>query len=167
MIPPINFRQWIEHNRELLKPPVGNKVIWQDSEFIIMVVGGPNKRQDYHVNVSDEFFYQIEGDMNLKVIDNGIFKDIPIRQGEIFLLPGLVPHSPRRFENTIGLVMERKRMPEEEDGFEWYCEKCHAFLYKASVHVSDIEKDLPPVFDKFYSNPEHTKCKECHTHAHH
>lgn len=95
MLPiPINFMQWIEDHRELLKPPVGNQVVWQDTEFIIMVVGGPNTRKDYHINQGEEFFYQLEGDITLRVIEQGQPRDLPIRQGEIFLLPGNVPHSP-------------------------------------------------------------------------
>ncbi|HIC74606.1 MAG TPA: 3-hydroxyanthranilate 3,4-dioxygenase, partial [Candidatus Marinimicrobia bacterium] len=103
MIQPINFKQWIEDNRKLLKPPVGNKCIYEDAEFIIMVVGGPNARKDYHFEEGEEFFYQIEGDITLKVIDNGEPKDIPIREGEIFLLPPRMPHSPQRPANTVGL----------------------------------------------------------------
>ena len=108
MIPPINFKEWIEQNREMLRPPVCNKVVYQDTEFIIMVVGGPNSRKDYHVDEGEEFFYQIEGDMTLRVMDSGKQKDINIKEGEIFLLPPKVPHSPQRFANTVGLVIERK-----------------------------------------------------------
>lgn len=161
ILPPINFQKWIEEHRHLLKPPVGNQVVWEDREFIIMVVGGPNSRQDYHVNEGEEFFYQIEGEINLAVIDEGQPKDIPIRQGEIFLLPPRVPHSPQRPANTVGLVIERKRTPEEKDGFQWYCSQCGHKLYEESLHVSDIVTQLPPVFDRFYNDPSHTTCPQC------
>ena len=111
-----------------MKPPVGNKCVYEDSDFIVMVVGGPNSRKDYHFDESEEFFYQVEGDITLKVIENDKPRDIPIRQGEIFLLPPHVPHSPQRPANTVGLVIERKRTPGELDGFQWYCEKCGAEL---------------------------------------
>jgi len=156
-----NFRDWIDEHREFLKPPVCNRQVFRDSEFIIMVVGGPNSRKDYHYDVGEEFFYQLEGDMLLKTIQDGRPVDIPIREGEIFLLPGGVPHSPQRFAETVGLVIERQRRPDEEDGFIWYCDVCHYKLYEEFLHVSDIESDLPPVFERFYSHPTHLKCDNC------
>lgn len=160
----LNFKKWIDENRHLLKPPVGNKMIWTDREFIVMVVGGPNTRTDYHINKGEEFFHQIEGDMTLKVVNSkGDFEDVEIRQGEIFLLPPNVPHSPQRKENTVGLVVERKRFENELDGFAWYCQNCKAKLYQEDVKMTNIEKDLPPVFERFYKNENHRTCKSCHT----
>jgi 3-hydroxyanthranilate 3,4-dioxygenase len=158
---PLNFKQWIEDHRELLKPPVGNKLVWSDTEFMIMVVGGPNSRKDYHINQGEEFFYQLEGDIILKVIDEGIPRDIPICEGDIFLLPGSVPHSPRRPANTVGLVVERQRREGEIDGFQWYCEDCGYKLYEEFLALTDIVSQLPPVFERFFSQPEHTTCKQC------
>ena len=148
MIQPINFKQWIEDNRKLLKPPVGNKCIYEDAEFIIMVVGGPNARKDYHFEEGEEFFYQIEGDITLKVIDNGEPKDIPIREGEIFLLPPRTPHSPQRPANTVGLVVERKRLEEEMDAFMWFCESCDTKLYEEFFPLTNIVDDLPPILNR-------------------
>ena len=158
---PINFKKWITDNRELLKPPVCNKVVWEDSDFIIMVVGGPNSRKDYHVDVEEEFFYQIEGDMLLKVIEDGKQKDIAIKEGEIFLLPANIPHSPQRFKNSVGLVVEKTRKPQDLDGFQWYCEKCNALLYEEYTQVSNIVTQLPIIFDKFWKNDKNRTCKEC------
>src|SRR5688572_17758448 len=121
---PFNFKQWIDEHRHLLKPPVGNKCVYEDAEFIVMVVGGPNSRKDYHFNEGEEFFYQLEGDIVLKIIEEGKPVDVPIKQGEIYLLSPRVPHSPRRPANSVGLVMERKRTENELDGFQWYCEEC-------------------------------------------
>jgi 3-hydroxyanthranilate 3,4-dioxygenase len=159
----INFKAWIEENRHLLKPPVGNKLVYEDREFIIMVVGGPNSRTDYHVNEGEEFFYQLEGDMVLKVYDQGEHYDLPIKEGEIFLLPGSVPHSPRRPANTVGLVVERKRLEGEKDGFIWFCEKCGEKLYEEYFTLTNIVTQFPPVFERFYANEEHTTCKQCGT----
>src|SRR5439155_18036645 len=106
---PFNLKAWIDENRSLLKPPVGNKMVWKDSEIQVMIVGGPNRRKDYHVDPGEEFFYQIEGDMTLRIMDEGKPRDIPIREGEIFLLPPRVPHSPQRGANTVGMVIERQR----------------------------------------------------------
>jgi 3-hydroxyanthranilate 3,4-dioxygenase len=156
-----NFRDWIDANRQLLRPPVGNALVFRESEFIIMVVGGPNSRTDYHDDASEEFFYQLEGEMVLKTMQGGEPVDVPIRAGEIFLLPAHVPHSPQRLANSVGLVIERQRRLEEEDGFLWFCDNCHALLYSEYLHVSDIETQLPPVFDRYYANPAHRQCKRC------
>lgn len=159
--PPINLKKWIDEHRPVLKPPVGNAQVWKDREFIIMVVGGPNQRTDYHVDPAEEFFYQIEGDITLKVIEEGSPKDIPIREGEIFLLPANVPHSPRRPANTIGLVVERARTESEIEHFRWYCEKCGEMLYDHALRVTDITTQLKPIFDKFYADTGLHKCKKC------
>ena len=158
-----NFREWIDRHREYLKPPVNNRVVFEQSEFIIMVVGGPNSRKDYHVDPGEEFFYQLEGDMLLKTVQDGKLVDVPIREGDILLLPPNVPHSPRRFANTVGLVIERERRPGELDGFQWYCEHCDHLLYEEFVHISDIEKQLPPVFDRFHHSLANRTCQACGT----
>lgn len=142
----INFKGWIDENRHLLKPPVGNKLIWEDREFIVMVVGGPNSRTDYHVNGGEEFFYQVEGDITVKVFDEGKHQDVHIKEGEIFLLPPNVPHSPRRPANTVGLVIEKKRSEDELDGFVWFCEDCGEKLYEEYFHLTNIVTQFPPYF---------------------
>lgn len=156
-----NFKKWIDEHRQFLKPPVCNKQVFEDAEFIVMVVGGPNSRKDYHYDEGEEFFYQLEGDMLLKTMQNGKPVDIPIREGEIFLLPPRMPHSPQRFVNTVGLVIERKRRSGEKDGFMWFCEKCHHLLYEEYFQLQNIEKDLPPVFNRFFSSADHRTCKKC------
>jgi len=158
-----NLRKWIDDHRDQLKPPVGNKVVFHDSEFIIMVVGGPNSRKDYHVDPGEEFFYQLEGDMVLKTIQNEQAVDVPIREGDIFLLPPNMPHSPRRPANTIGLVVERVRKPDEVEGFMWFCEKCHHKLYEEFLTVGNIETQMQPVFECFYSSIISRTCKQCGT----
>jgi 3-hydroxyanthranilate 3,4-dioxygenase len=157
-----NFQRWIDENRHVLKPPVGNKRVFRDSEFIIMVVGGPNARKDYHVDPAEEFFYQLEGDIVLKTIQDGRAVDVPIRAGEILLLPPRVPHSPQRVANSIGLVIERERRPGELDGFQWYCENCSNLLYEEFLPMTDIEK-LGDIFEHFYSSADHRTCKKCGT----
>ena len=157
----INFQQWIERHRHLLEPPVGNKRIFEDGDFIIMVVGGPNLRRDYHVDPGQEFFYQIEGDMVLRTFEAGRRVDVPIRQGEMLLLPALVPHSPQRPADTVGLVVERRRRPGERDGFQWYCERCGTLLHEEFIELTDIEQQLPPVFDRYYASREARTCRQC------
>ncbi|MEY4905519.1 MAG: hypothetical protein RLZZ292_3334 [Bacteroidota bacterium] len=158
---PINLTQWIDDNRHLLKPPVGNKCVFPNGDYIIMVVGGPNARKDYHLNKTPEFFYQLEGDIVLKIQENGVAKDIPIKQGEIFLLPPRVPHSPQRGANTIGLVIESKRPKRMLDALQWYCEQCNHKLYEEAFLVANIETDMPKIFDRFYSDLAKTTCKKC------
>jgi 3-hydroxyanthranilate 3,4-dioxygenase len=158
---PFPLAAWVEDNRERLRPPVCNKLIFEDAEFIVMAVGGPNSRQDYHVDPGEEFFYQLEGDMLLKTVQDGKIVDIPIREGEVFLLPPEVPHSPQRYENTVGLVIERPRLPAEQDGFVWFCEACGGRLYEEYFHLENIETQLPPVFDRFYSDPQNRLCERC------
>ena len=162
--PPFNFQGWIDEHRHLLKPPVGNQCVYTEADnFIVMIVGGPNARKDYHYNESEEFFYQLEGDIVLKIIDEGKPVDIPIREGDIFLLPPKVPHSPQRPADTVGLVMEIKRTHDETDGFIWYCENCGEVLYDEYFKLEDIVKQLPPVMDRFFSNEGHRTCGQCHS----
>ena len=160
---PFNLLDWIEANRVALKPPVCNKQVFLSSDFIVQIVGGPNSRTDYHHDEGAEIFYQLEVEVLLKTIQNGRRIDIPIRAGEIFLLPPRIPHSPQRFADTAGLVVERVRRAEELDGFMWFCEKCDNKLHEEFLHVADIVKDLPPVFARFYGSVVARTCKRCGT----
>ncbi len=159
---PINLPGWIEEHRHLLKPPVGNKMI-ENGDFIVMVVGGPNSRSDYHWDEGPEWFYQLEGEMVLRVQEDGTVRDIPIRAGEIFLLPPRVPHSPQRMPGSVGLVVERKRLEHELDGFMWFCPNCNHKIYEEFFPLKNIETDLPKVFDRFHSSLQHRTCTQCGT----
>jgi 3-hydroxyanthranilate 3,4-dioxygenase len=159
-----NFKQWIDEHRHLLKPPVGNKQVFLDTQdFIVMVVGGPNARTDYHYNESEEFFYQLEGDVSLKLQVDGKSVEVPIKEGEIFLLPGKVPHSPQRPANTVGLVIEKVRSEGMKDGLQWYCPQCNHKLYEEYFLMTDIVNQMQPVFERFYRSLEHRTCKACGT----
>ncbi len=160
----INFKQWINENRHLLKPPVGNKPVWhKTNDFIVMVVGGPNQRTDFHYNESEEFFYQLEGNMVLRVMDEGKPLDIPISEGDIFLLPPRVPHSPQRKENTVGIVIEKVRVKGMTDGLQWYCRNCNEKIYEEYFFLEDIATQMQPVFERFYSSEASRTCKKCGT----
>jgi 3-hydroxyanthranilate 3,4-dioxygenase len=158
---PINFKKWIDDNRHLLKPPVGNKVVYEDGDFIVMVIGGPNSRKDYHYNETPEFFYQVEGDINLKIQEENRPQDVEIKAGEIYLLPPKVPHSPQRGANTVGLVIEQKRPDGMMDGLQWYCENCNHKLYEEKFALHNIETDMPLIFKNFYSDEEKRTCDNC------
>ncbi len=159
---PFNLLQWVEENRSLLKPPVGNQQLFVDNEdFIVMVVGGPNCRKDFHFNEGEELFYQLEGDVVLKVMEGGKVKSIPIKEGDLFLLPPRVPHSPQRPKDSVGLVIERYRKDDERDGFMWFCESCNSKLYEEFFVLEDIVAQLPKVMDRFYSSEEKRTCKSC------
>ena len=156
-----NLGKWIDEHRELLKPPVCNQQVFEDNDFIVMVVGGPNSRDDYHVDEGPEFFYQLEGEMMLKTVQNGERVDISIGEGEVLLLPPCVPHSPQRFADTVGLVVERKRLNHELDGFIWYCDNCDEKLYEEYLYIDDIVGQLPPIFERFYASIENRTCVRC------
>ncbi|WP_375558781.1 3-hydroxyanthranilate 3,4-dioxygenase [Bernardetia sp. OM2101] len=161
---PFNLQKWIDDNRHLLKPPVGNQQVYLDNEdYIVMVVGGPNSRKDYHYNESEELFYQLEGNIVVKIVEDGKFVDVPIGAGEMFLLPAKVPHSPQRTEGSIGLVIERYRREGEEDGFMWYCENCGNKLYEERFELTDIVAQLPKVMQTFYNSEELRTCDSCQT----
>lgn len=163
LLPPINLKKWIDENRDKLKPPVANRELYEMDDFIIMIVGGPNNRKDFHDDAGAEFFHQIEGDMVLRVMEEGKPRDIKIREGETFLLPPHMHHSPQRFANTIGIVVERKRTADELDGFLWYCENCNTKLYEEYIPLENIVSDLPKVFERFWNNDENRTCKKCGT----
>lgn len=163
MMPPINFQKWIDEHRDQLQPPVCNKCVYPEGDFIVMVVGGPNGRRDYHYNEGPEFFYQLEGEMELRLMIDGKRVCHPLKAGEIFLLPPKIPHSPVRFENSIGLVVECKRRPEEQDGLMWFCDNCDHKLYEEYFPLKNIEKDFHGVFDRYFGSEAHRTCDKCGT----
>ena len=156
-----NLQRWIDEHREQLRPPVCNQQVFEENDFIVMIVGGPNSRKDYHVDEGPELFYMIEGDMLLKVVVDGEQQDISIREGEMLLLPPRIPHSPQRFADTVGLVVERARLPHELDGFMWFCEECSNKLYEEFVYVDDIVGQLPPIFERFWASEKNRTCTKC------
>ncbi len=161
---PFNLQKWIDENRDILKPPVGNKNLYKDAgDYIVMIVGGPNARKDYHYNETEELFYQIEGDIVVKIQEEGQAVDIPIRAGEMFLLPAKVPHSPIRSANSIGLVIELKRDKPQNDGLIWYCDHCNHKLHETYFNLTDIEKDFLPRFKQFYTSKDLRTCNNCAT----
>ena len=157
-----NLQSWIDEHRHLLKPPVGNKCIVQE-DFIVMIVGGPNARTDYHFEEGPEWFFQLEGEMVLRIQQDGQARDVPIKAGEVFYLPPRVPHSPQRMENSVGLVIERKRQPHEDDALMWFCVDCNHKLYEERFHLRDIEQDFFRVFEHFYRNDHLRTCRQCGT----
>lgn len=161
--PLYNLKEWIEENRHILKPPVGNKVVWQDGEFIVMIVGGPNSRKDYHINHTPEFFYQVEGDITLKLMVDGEPQDVRIKEGDIYLLKSGVPHGPQRGENTIGVVIEQKRPEGMMDSLIWYCESCNAPMYKEDFAMGNIETDMSKIFERYYNDKDLCTCDHCGT----
>ena len=163
MLMPFNLQKWIEENRDLLKPPVGNKNLYVEAgDFIVMVVGGPNARKDYHYNESEELFYQIEGDITVRIQQDGKPKDIIIREGEMFLLPANIPHSPMRGENTVGLVIELVRKGRDlEDGLMWFCDSCNHSLKTYKFKLDNIEKDFISRFKEYYKSKKMRTCDKC------
>lgn len=162
---PFNLTKWIDENRHLLKPPVGNKNIYIDSEdYIVMIVAGPNARKDYHFNETEELFYQLEGSITVYVQDEGKKVAMQLNAGDMYLHPAKTPHSPARTENSIGLVVEKKREGQNlKDGLLWFCEHCNHKLYEVYFELTDIEQDFLPHFEHFYSSKELRTCDKCGT----
>lgn len=156
-----NLMNWIEENKDQLKPPVNNKVLWEDSEFICMILGGPNKRRDFHVDPSDEFFYQIKGDCFVEVINNGKREVVTVKEGEVFMLPANVPHSPHRIADTFGLVIERKRDQGELEDFVWFCDNCDHEMHRKTVQLTDIETQVKGAIQEFNSSQDLRTCEKC------
>ncbi|MBI4569527.1 MAG: 3-hydroxyanthranilate 3,4-dioxygenase [Planctomycetes bacterium] len=159
--PPFNLRAWIAEHRALLQPPVGNALVWEDTSFMVMIVGGPNQRADYHINPTEEFYHQIEGDITLRIRENDRPRDIPIRQGEVFLLPSGIPHSPQRPAGTVGMVVEHKRPKTLNDHLRWYCPACDHVLHDAAFHLTNLAKQIKPVIQEFFSRPDLRTCAKC------
>ena len=161
---PFNLQKWIDENRDLLKPPVGNKNLYHDAgDFIVMIVGGPNARKDYHYNESEEWFYQLEGNIVVKIQEDGKAVEVPIKEGEMFLLPSKIPHSPIRAEKSIGLVIELKRSEEMTDGLMWFCDNCNNKLHETFFPLRNIETDFQSRFKEFYASEELRTCNNCST----
>lgn len=160
-ITPYNLKTWIEENRQFLKPPIGNKLVWKDREFMIMVVGGPNCRKDYHIEDGEEFFYQIEGDIVVRLMEEDGPRDVEIKEGEIFLLAPHIPHSPQRPAGTVGLVVERTRKAGEFDHLRWYCEGCGEILHDAKFELKDLGTQLKPIIEDFYADEALRTCDAC------
>jgi 3-hydroxyanthranilate 3,4-dioxygenase len=144
---------------------VGNKNLYTEAgDYIVMVVGGPNARKDYHFNESEELFFQLEGDINVRIQEDGKAVDVPIKAGDMFLLPANVPHSPMRPANSVGLVIEKVRKGTNlQDGLLWFCEKCNHKLHEAYFPLTNIETDFIPRFKEFYGSVELRTCKKCGT----
>ncbi|XP_070654668.1 3-hydroxyanthranilate 3,4-dioxygenase isoform X3 [Bos indicus] len=151
---PVRVKAWVEENRGSFLPPVCNKLLHQ-KQLKIMFVGGPNTRKDYHIEEGEEVFYQLEGDMLLRVLERGKHRDVVIRQGEIFLLPAGVPHSPQRFANTVGLVIERRRLKTELDGLRYYVGDTTDVLFEKWFYCEDLGTQLAPIIQEFFSSEQY------------
>jgi len=163
MLAPFNLNKWIDENRDLLKPPVNNKNLYKEAgDFIVMIVGGPNARKDYHFNESEELFYQLEGDITVKIQLDGQSKEIQIKEGDMFLLPSNIPHNPIRGEGTVGLVVEKVRKGTDlSDGLMWFCDECNHKLHEFRFPLEDVEKDFLSRFKEFYTSKELRTCEKC------
>ncbi|MDC8785258.1 3-hydroxyanthranilate 3,4-dioxygenase [Roseateles koreensis] len=160
---PLNFSNWIADHAAELKPPVGNQQIWQNADFICTVVGGPNQRTDFHDDPHEEFFHQLKGNAHLILWDRGQFERVDLREGDIFLLPAHVQHSPQRPEpGSLCTVIERQRAEGAKDVFQWYCAHCGGLIQRHEVQLQSIVGDLPPLYQSFYNSPDAERvCTHC------
>lgn len=159
---PFNLLKWIEEHRDELKPPVGNRNLYRDAgDYIVMIVAGPNARKDYHYNETEELYYQLEGDIVVRIQEDGKAVDMPLSAGDMFLLPAKVPHSPIRSEGSLGLVIELKRQEHEQDGLMWFCDNCNHKVHDTYFKLTNIEKDFLPRFKEYYNSEQMRTCSNC------
>lgn len=163
VMPPINLMKWVEENRDQLKPPVGNKYLYDGDDFFVMVIGGPNARNDFHMTDSEEYFYQVKGDIVVTVLEDGKLRHVPIREGETFFIPGGVPHSPQRQPGTIGVVVERRRPPGENEHLQFYCPNCNELAYDKNFDCKDIVEHFKQAMEEFWADPVASTCDACGT----
>jgi 3-hydroxyanthranilate 3,4-dioxygenase len=159
----VHLKNWIEANRGQMKPPVGNKYLFSGQDFFVMIIAGPNARNDFHMTDSEEFFLQLKGDVCVRVRDAHGMRDIPLREGEALFIPGGVPHQPRRGPDTLGLVVERRRPPTETEHLMFYCEKCGALVYDKEFRCADIVQHFRKAMEEFWATPSLCTCKQCGT----
>lgn len=158
----LDLAKTIEENKDLLKPPVNNKVLWEDSEFIVMLIGGPNRRRDFHIDPSDEFFYQIKGNCYVECItEDGKREVVTVKPGEMFMLPAWVPHSPHRVADSYGIVIERKRKEGELEHLVWFCDKCNHEMHRVTVQMVNIETQIKEAIEQFNGSEELRTCDNC------
>jgi 3-hydroxyanthranilate 3,4-dioxygenase len=164
-VPPVfNFVEWVKENEHLLRPPVNNRMMYSGEDFIVQVVGGPNQRTDFHVDPYEEWFYQVRGNMHINIVEDGTPTTIHLREGDVWLLPGYVPHSPQRPEaGSVGIVVERIRHEGVLEKFQWYCPHCGAVVHEVELQVRNLVKDMPPVFEAFYGSERARTCSRCGT----
>jgi len=162
-LPPINLAKWVEQHRHEMKPPVSNKYLYDGEDFFVMLINGPNARNDFHQTNSEEFFHQLKGDIVVRIVEDGKIKDIPVREGETFFIPGNVPHSPTRPPNTLGLVVERRRPPGELEHLQFYCDNCHALVEDIEFDCKDIVDHFKQAMEDFWADPKRSTCKRCET----
>lgn len=161
--PPVNLPKWLDENAHLLQPPIGNYCVYNEG-FTVMIVGGPNARTDYHINPTPEWFYQYRGAMILKVLDHdGVFRDVTIREGDMFLLPPDTPHSPVRFANTVGVVLEQCRPAGSVDRMRWYCATCpgRVVVHEAAFDCVDLGTQIAAAVNDFRTDEEMRRCGAC------
>ena len=161
---PFNLMKWIEENEHEFKMPVMNKQFYKEADNVIVFVSkGPNTRNDYHVNATEELFYQLKGDIAVRIrpLDGTPPHDVVIREGEMFLLPAMVPHRPQRPDNTLGLIVEFPRPEGAKDKLQWYCPDDKHLVHEAEFRLKHIDEDLHRIMDEFWNGPvEGRTCKE-------
>ena len=162
-LPPINLKKWVEQHRHEMVPPVSNKYLYDGEDFFVMLINGPNARNDFHQTNSEEFFHQLQGDIVVRIVEDGKIKDVPVREGETFFVPGNVPHSPTRPPNTLGLVVERRRPPGELEHLQFYCDNCHALVEDIEFDCKDIVVHFRQAMEDFWGDARRSTCKNCGT----
>jgi 3-hydroxyanthranilate 3,4-dioxygenase len=163
VMPPINIRKWVEEHADQLQPPVGNKYLYDGDGFFVMVIAGPNARNDFHKTDSEEYFLQLKGDIVVRIIEDGAIRDVVVREGETFFIPGGVPHSPTRPPNTLGVVVELRRPPGDTEHLQFYCEQCNNLVYDKEFDCADIVEHFARAMEEFWADAKLSTCPKCGT----
>ncbi|KAI7767004.1 hypothetical protein LZL87_013342 [Fusarium oxysporum] len=155
---PLNFPRWLAANSDRLQPPVSNFCLYDGKDFILQVVGGPNTRNDFHVNSTEEWFCQIKGSMLLLLIEDNQIRHVTIREGEMFLVD-------LRTADTVGLVMEMVRPWPSLDCLRWYCTKGNhsepTLIHSESFYVSNLVKQLIDPIERWRRDEKRRTCPKC------
>lgn len=165
--PAFDLRRWVEDRAHQFAPPVGNLEIWRgNDQLTFMISMGPNARNDFHINPSEEIFYQIQGSIRVdwRTADGSV-KSVAVGSGEVLRLPAMVPHCPLRPAGTWGIVIQRARLEGEEDGIRWYCPSCGGAVHEAWFGMHDIGAQVKDVLAEFNGDMALRTCKSCgHVH---
>lgn len=159
--PAIDLMGWIAEHKGEFKPPVANKYLYDGRDFFVMVIVGPNARNDFHQVDSEEYFYQVKGDIKVRIREGDRIVDYPVREGETFFIPPNVPHSPMRPPNTIGVVVERRRPPGEKEHIIFYCGQCEALVEDILFDCRDIVDHFRDTMEAFWKDDARRTCRKC------
>jgi len=159
---PLDLKAWIDEHRHLLAPPVGNAMVWKDSDFQVMVIGGPKPAERLSRRSERGALLPSSratlSSASSRTANAGTSRSARAR---CCCSRPSSPTAPSRGSGTIGLVIERQRKPGETEALRWYCDRCGKVLHEATLRVTDLGVQLKPVIESFYADESLRTCKKC------